>query len=69
MEEKYQVPTRWGNHLNGNYVAQPLARALASFMCPHSLGKSFEWKHLDRLVRPRVAVKRKLKSPLAGEII
>ena len=45
-----QVPTRWGNQLNGNNVK--FSRQLvADILCPHSLGKSVEWKP-DRSVPP-----------------
>ncbi len=49
-----QVPTRWGNQLNGNppVVAQPRGAPTA---CPHSLGKSVEWKQFLLLLAAKTA--------------
>ena len=37
------VPTRWGNQLNGNLQSND--RTLPRGRGPHSLGKPIEWKH------------------------
>jgi len=41
------LPTRWGNYLNGNLLTQFFRFPLQS--SPHSLGKLFEWKLRDEL--------------------
>jgi hypothetical protein len=47
-QTRQRVPTRWGNHLNGN-IRDKLSQIMkGSPASPHSLGKSFEWKLYDR---------------------
>ncbi len=38
------VPTRWGNHLNGNLMPSTVSTPRTDFASPHSLGKPLEWK-------------------------
>ena len=61
LAEIENLPTRWGNQLNGNIDQlcwQPLR-----LESPHSLGKPIEWKLLKDMMYP-ASVKA---SPLAGE--